>query len=72
MSRIDAAPTPVAPTLYDDGLDHVACQECRPNVALCGVDVSGIEWLPDDAPDTPDDCAVCVELEKFPCPECGL
>jgi hypothetical protein len=64
------APEP-ATTASDGGddLSHAACP-CFPDVALCGVDVSGWEWAEDgQQPENP--CVVCVDLDEQPCPRCG-
>lgn len=57
------------PTNLDTNDDpgHFVCEECSPDKALCGTDVSGHEW--DDGCLV--DCVVCLDLEDVPCPTCG-
>lgn len=44
----------------DDDLVHTVCSGCDPDLALCGKDMTGREWL---APvGYPDDCVVCDDL----------
>lgn len=64
------APEPTAATTdQGDDLSHAACP-CYPDTALCGVDVSGLEWA-DEGDDPTDPCVVCLDLAEQPCPRCG-
>lgn len=51
----------------DEDFNHVACP-CSEDVAFCGADMSGDEWVSDDSPTH---CVVCADLEPFPCERCG-
>ena len=51
----------------EDELIHVVC--CDPDVAMCGMDVSGYRWVPHDEPATCELCAIAYE-EDLPCPKC--
>lgn len=59
---------PELDTATHDGDDevHVVC--CRPDVALCGSDVTALAWVDDDAEAT---CVVCADLEGLPCRRCN-
>lgn len=46
---------------------HVVCL-CTEDVALCGEELGGAFW--DNVPEE-DECVVCIDLAKFPCPRCG-
>jgi hypothetical protein len=64
-------PDPPTPTI-DDGLHHYTC--CRPDTAMCGHDVTDLEWAhPNTNPDTPP-CPICAHIlyEELPCtiPRC--
>jgi len=49
---------------HDDDLTHDWC-DCRgPDVALCGVDLTGAEWCDEDD----NLCVVCAYLAELPCP----
>jgi len=49
----------------DDDLTHDWC-DCRgPDVALCGVDLTGAEWV--DWYYEDDLCVVCADLAELPC-----
>lgn len=52
----------------DDTLTHTICGDCDDELAFCGLDVSGWEVAEDDEDDN---CLVCAELSKLPCPRCG-
>ena len=61
-----------APTLRDNGGNnptHYTC--CDDNVAMCGLDVTGFRFVPDDDPAP--DCKYCVYAmdEGLPCPVAG-
>lgn len=58
-----------ASTDHGDGMAHAACP-CWPDIALCGVDVSGLPWADDDA-ELANPCVVCLDLDEQPCPRCG-
>jgi hypothetical protein len=61
------APEPVAlRDSGDDSFTHVVC--CNPNLALCGSDVTDVDWVGDDVEAT---CVVCAELEELACTRCG-
>ena len=50
---------------------HTVCTFCSPDIALCGEDMSGDEYV-DAAQDNDDDeCVVCLDLEPLPCGRCG-
>ncbi|MEU9208505.1 hypothetical protein AB0D27_11260 [Streptomyces sp. NPDC048415] len=66
MTTLAPEPTVTAPD-SGDALTHVVC--CNDDVALCGTDVAGQEWVDDDEDPT---CVVCRELADAPCPVCGL
>lgn len=51
----------------DNSVDHIVCF-CNVDVSYCGLDVSGLAWVP---PVEKDSCIVCLEMEEHPCPLCG-
>lgn len=51
----------VAATETDDELVHTVC-DCAPDLAFCGKDMTGHEWLP--FTEYPDDCLVCEDLDQ--------
>jgi hypothetical protein len=51
----------------DDDIDHMVC-ECNPDIALCGTNVSEVDWKDDGSPP---DCVVCAAMADTPCPYCG-
>lgn len=64
----DLAVAPTAVSLDDDDdFTHMVC--CDPNVALCGADVTTAQVV--DASPAEDECIVCVDLDRLPCPRCG-
>lgn len=53
----------------DDGLIHLVCPRF-PARAYCGHPFGDDgEWI--ESGDDPDDCIVCVELQRKCCPMCG-
>ena len=55
-------------TCGDPDIEHYCC-DCSPDIALCGADLEGAEFL--EIEDSPDDCVVCVDLKDKTCPRCG-
>lgn len=53
-------------SLVDTDLIHSVC-ECDENVALCGLDMTGHDWLPEGTTT----CVVCYDLDELPCSRCG-
>ena len=56
----------------DDAVDdmvHVACP-CSPSHCLCGIVYDEDIELEDCAIEA--DCVVCIGLESYPCPRCGV
>lgn len=51
----------------DNDLDHIVC--CDPNRALCGLDVTYVDWVEESAEE--DECVVCVDLWSLPKTSCG-
>lgn len=48
-------------------VDHLYC--CDPDLALCGLDLTGVP----DYPEFDEDCALCVLVheDSYRCPRCG-
>lgn len=65
----DTSPETTDHSTDDDDLDHLICW-CNENRALCGKDVTDLEFSDCDA-DFTDMCVVCIELGRDPCPKCG-
>lgn len=68
-TALDEAPlvTTDGPNGTDDELDHIFC--CNEDLALCGADISGTEFISDDEELFP--CVVCNEMQYRECPKCG-
>lgn len=67
--------TVTEPTLTgwdDDNEDPVHLFCCDENIAMCGVDLTDHDFVPDDAPDE-DTCRLCVIVEQngWACPVPG-
>jgi hypothetical protein len=64
---IDVSTEPVGVTTGsgDDDLDHIVC--CNPNRALCGRDVSTLEWIAEGEDNAEDECVVCTHLYGSTC-----
>jgi hypothetical protein len=71
MSLTITAPVsePVKKDDDDDQICHWIC-ECNENIALCGLDVSGLPW---DMNNEDEDCVLCqiVAEEQLVCKRCG-
>lgn len=52
------------PALGSDDLDHVVCTCCDPDLALCGRDMTGTDWVDDNQGLR---CVVCADLQDLPC-----
>lgn len=69
MTAPTALVEPTTTDSDDDDLVHAVC--CDPNTAMCGLDVSGLEWGIDDGDEM---CRVCeiAAMENLPCsnPNC--
>ena len=65
-ANVAAIASPVEPECAaDDHLVHLVCGFAI-DIALCGKPVDGTDWLP--MVDYPDDCLVCEDLSRQPCP----
>lgn len=63
--QTEARPVPLDTSgAESDGLIHVVC--CDDDLALCGTPVPGDLWMPRVS--TPDDCAVCRDLDEAEAP----
>lgn len=51
----------------DSTLDHIFC-DCNPNIALCGTDISTLDF---NTVIEEDLCVVCKDLEDKSCDRCG-
>lgn len=74
MTELQCIVDELADSTDDDGdaLDHLVCEVCAPDLALCGKYVGDLEWLPDEDMLTDEDiCVVCDDLARTPCPTCG-
>jgi hypothetical protein len=63
----ETRPRPQVAASADDDIIHTVC--CDPDLAMCGEDVTGADWVYN--PDR--DCALCkiVEVSGLPCPVTG-
>ena len=60
---VSTEPVGVMTDSGDDDLDHIVC--CDPNRALCGVDMTDVEWI---EPGTEElECVVCEDLAGSAC-----
>ena len=59
QSLVDAAAIAEADSV------HVVC-ECNEDVALCGVDLTGVGFTDDEV-----DCPLCALVDEDSCPRCG-
>lgn len=61
MADILVAPqATIAAVDDDDDLVHIACDDCDPNVTLCGTSTSEEESVDDEV-----NCVVCLDLEDY-------
>ncbi len=49
--------------------EHLYCEICDDDIAICGVRLPGAEWL--DEVDEDHLCPICDALDNEPCPRCG-
>jgi hypothetical protein len=64
---VEDTPGAAPDSSLDPDLTHAVCR-CSPDTSLCGRNLSDAVVVGEDASE---DCVVCVDLLRFPCPRCG-
>lgn len=61
---------PTRLTIGPHDVDHLFCENCNDNSAICGYETD--DWIEANDDDYSNTCALCMELVDKPCYRCGV